>query len=83
MRRTTAEAKAFARRQAEATGLLELKRLRDRLADLEPALAENHRLEVRLEQQVAEVERLVGEVAHRWAEAAADYDGQEGVQGAD
>lgn len=58
------------RRPAEASGLLSVRRLRLRLAEIEPALEENARLERTLEAEVAAVEQAVGEVAHRWAEAS-------------
>lgn len=59
----------FARRQAEITGLMPVARLRRRLADLEPVLEENDRLELALAEEVAELERRVGELAHMRAHA--------------
>jgi hypothetical protein len=59
----------FARRQAEITGLMPVARLRRRLADLEPALEENARLEAVLSEQVSDLEQRVGELAHMRAHA--------------
>ena len=59
------------RRPAQISGLLPLRRLQLRLAEIEPALEENARLERGLVEQVAAIEQQVGEVAHRWAVARA------------
>lgn len=58
------------RRPAEVSGLLPVARLRRRLDEIEPALAENAALEQQLAGEVAALEQTVGEVAHRWATAA-------------
>lgn len=62
----------LARRPAEVTGLIDVARLRRRLADAEPALEENRRLAALLEDEVAALERKVGELAHTWARARAE-----------
>lgn len=61
MRSPTHLSRAF----AERTGLIRLARLHREAADFSEAVAENRMLDLALAERVAELEQIVGEIAHK------------------